>query len=180
MKTLKLIIILCLIFTTIALVPAQSQDYNTVVDSTVQKYKPKRKDYVIIIDYNLGIFSERLFVVDIKTKKIVLQCKVSHAYNSGLIYPTDFSNTPGTNKTCIGVFQTQNTKMGRFGYSMVIDGLDNNINDNAKERAIIFHSTKLMSTPWSNGCFATEESVNKKIIDLTHDGCLVVVLSNKT
>jgi hypothetical protein len=131
------------------------------------------------VDYNLGIFSERLFVINIKTKEIVIQSKVSHAFNSGLIYATDFSNTSGTNKTCVGVFQTENTKVGGFGYSMVINGLDYGVNDNAKNRAIIFHSNKLMKTQWSNGCFATDEKINKQIIDLTHNGCLVIVLSDK-
>ena len=45
-----------------------------------------------------------------------------------------------------GVFKTENTKFGRFGYSMVVDGLDKGINNNAKQRAIIFHSNKLMKT----------------------------------
>jgi hypothetical protein len=61
----------------------------------------------------------------------------------------------------------------------VINGLDYGVNDNAKNRAIIFHSNKLMKTQWSNGCFATDEKINKQIIDLTHNGCLVIVLSDK-
>jgi hypothetical protein len=36
-----------------------------------------------------------------------------------------------------------------------------------------------MKTQWSNGCFATDEKINKQIIDLTHNGCLVIVLSDK-
>ena len=179
MKTLRLVIVLVLIFTVVSFIPVKSQNYDGVIDSTIQKYNPKRKDYVIVIDYNLSIFSERLFVIDVKTKQVVLQCKVSHAYNSGILYPTEFSNISGTNKTCIGVFKTEKPKMGRFGYSMVINGLEKDINDNAKERAIIFHSNKLMKTLWSNGCFATDENFNQKIIDLTNNGCLVIVLSDK-
>jgi hypothetical protein len=178
MKTIKIFIVLILVFTICSFIPSKSQNYNNIIDSTLQKHNPKRNDYVIVIDYNLGIFSNRLFVVDVKTKEIVICSKVSHAFNSGLIYPTDLSNTPGTNKTCVGAFQTENVKFGKFGYSMVVNGLDNGINDNAKKRAIIFHSNKLMKTSWSNGCFATDETTNKKIIDLTHDGCLVIVLSN--
>jgi hypothetical protein len=178
MKTLKLFIVLILIFTVVAFIPAKSQNYGDIVDSTLTKYNPKRKDYAIVVDYNLGIFSERLFVINIKTKEIVIQSKVSHAFNSGVIYPTSLSNITGTNKTCVGVFETENTKFGRFGYSMVINGLDHGINDNAKQRAIIFHSNKLMKTSWSNGCFATDENTNKKIIDLTNNGCLVIVLKN--
>jgi hypothetical protein len=176
MKKLKLIVVFILILTVLAFIPVKNQDYGYVIDSTVKKHNPKRKDYVIVIDYNLGIFSERLFVIDLKTNQKVISSKVSHAFNSGVIYPTNLSNTPGTNKTCVGVFETENTKFGRFGYSMVVNGLDNGINDNAKQRAIIFHSNKIMKTSWSNGCFATDETTNKKIIDLTNNGCLVIVL----
>jgi hypothetical protein len=60
---------------------------------------------------------------------------------------------------------------------MIVDGLDKGINNNAKSRAIIVHSTKKMKTIWSNGCFATSEDVNKKIIDLTKNGCLICVIN---
>ena len=178
MKTLKLIIVFVLILTGLVFIPAKSQNYDFTIDSIVKKYNPNRKDYVILIDYNMGIFSKRLFVIDLKTKQRVISSKVSHAFNSGMLYPTSLSNTTGTNKTCVGVFETENTKFGRFGYSMVINGLDHGINDNAKQRAIIFHSNKLMKTSWSNGCFATDADTNKKIIDLTNNGCLVIVLKN--
>ena len=179
MKTIKIFIVVILIVTLFSFIPTKSCNYDSVIDSTVQKYNPKRKDLIVLIDYNLGLFSKRLFVIDVKTKKIVLTSKVSHAFNSGLIYPTDLSNQAGTNKTCVGVFQTENTKFGKFGYSMIIKGLDNGVNNNAKNRNIIFHSNKLMKTYWSNGCFATDEVTNKKIIDLTQNGCLVLVLPKK-
>jgi hypothetical protein len=59
---------------------------------------------------------------------------------------------------------------------MIIDGLDNGINNNARSRAVIFHSDRKMKTKWSNGCFATPEEINKKIIDLTKNGVLVCVI----
>lgn len=175
----KLLIVLTLLILVFVFIPVKSQQYDGLIDSMVKKYNPKRKDYVILIDYNKNIFTERLFVYDIKTKKQVIISKVSHAFNSGLLFPTNFSNIAGTDKTCIGVFQTEKTKFGRFGYSMIIEGLDYGINNNAKKRSIIFHSNKLMKTIWSKGCFATDEKTNKKIIDLTHNGCLVIVISDK-
>ena len=141
-----------------------------------EKYDAPRKDYVIVIDYTKNIFVNRLYVIDMKTGKAVISCKVSHAYNSGKIYATEFSNKAGTNKSCKGNFVTLGTTMGKFGYSMQVKGLDGGINDNATSRAIIFHSTRKMRTLWSHGCFATSDEANREIIDLTKGGCLVCII----
>lgn len=151
-------------------------EYFKYATQKIENYNPKRKDLVVIIDYRKNIFRERIFVLDMKNKEIILSSRVSHAWNSGVLYPTKISNEKGTNKTSIGSFITRGTKYGGFGYSMIVDGLDKGINNNAKSRAIIFHSTKKMFTPWSKGCFATNEEVNKKLIDLTKNGVLVCVI----
>lgn len=150
--------------------------YFDYAKDKIKKYNPKRKDYVIIVDYTKNIFSERLYVLDMNNNKVVLSCKVSHAWNSGVLYPNSYSNQNGSNKTSKGNYITKGTKYGRFGYSMVVEGLDNGINNNARERAIIFHPDTKMKTKWSNGCFATSESNNRKIIDMTKNGVLVCVI----
>lgn len=154
---------------------AQS-NYYKIANQKIQKYNPKRKDLVIIIDYTKNIFSQRLFLLDMQNKKIILSCKVSHAWNSGFLYPTSYSNFHGTNKSSKGTFITKGTKWGNFGYSMIIEGLDKGVNNYAKNRLIIFHSDKKMKTKWSKGCFATSEENNKKIIDMSKNGVLVCVI----
>ena len=138
-------------------------------------YTVKSNKYVVLIDYSKSIFSKRLFVVDVNNKKMVLTSTVSHAYNSGLQYATKFSNKEGTLMSCIGAFETSSTYYGQFGYSLILKGLDKGINSNAKQRKIIFHSSKKMKTKWSWGCFATPEETNKKLINLIKNGCLVYV-----
>jgi hypothetical protein len=150
----------------------------TIASEKLIEYRIKKRDYVIIVDYTKPIFSERLYVLDMKNKKIVLKSTVSHAFKSGVMYPTDFSNVSGTNKSSKGAFITKGTYNGGFGYSMVIRGLDRGINDNVESRKIIFHSTKKMKTSWSNGCFATPEETNKTIIELTKNGRLVYVITD--
>jgi hypothetical protein len=142
--------------------------YFDYAKEKMKKYNPKRKDYVIIVDYTKNILKERLYVV--------LSCRVSHAWNSGVLHPNLYSNQHGSNKTSKGNYITKGTKYGKFGYSMVIEGLDYGINNNARSRAVIFHSDTKMKTKWSNGCFATSESNNKKIIDMTKNGVLVCVI----
>lgn len=174
MRVLIIFLITFLIITTVT--AFSDSNYFTIAEKRINKYNPKRKDYVIIVDYTKNIFSERLFVLDMKQRKIIISSKVSHAWNSGFLYPSSYSNKNGTNKSCKGNFITIGSKFGSFGYSMVIDGLDRGVNNNARSRAIIFHPDTKMKTKWSNGCFATSESVNKKIIDLTKNGVLVCVI----
>jgi hypothetical protein len=59
---------------------------------------------------------------------------------------------------------------------MKIKGLDRGVNDNVGARAVVFHSDRKMRYPWSNGCFATPEDVNRRIIDRTQGGVLVCVI----
>ena len=153
-----------------------NSEYLDVARTRLEMYKAPRKDYVIVIDYRKNILMERLFVIDMKTAKPVISSRVSHAYNSGKLYATEFSNKSGTNKSSKGTFVTLGTKMGRFGYSMQIKGLDGGVNDNATARAIIFHPDTKMRSVWSHGCFATSEETNRRIIDLTKGGCLVCVI----
>jgi hypothetical protein len=153
-----------------------NSNYFDIAEQRITKYNPKRKDIVIIVDYRKNILTKRLFVLDMKEKKVLISSTVSHAWNSGVMYPNEYSNRHGSNMTSKGNYITRGTNYGFFGYSMIIDGLDNGINNNARTRAVIFHSDRKMKTKWSKGCFATPEETNKKIIDLTKNGVLVCVI----
>lgn len=60
-----------------------TDEYFEIATSNINKYNPKRKDYVIIVDYRKNIMAERLFVLDMVKKEIGISCQVSHAWNSG-------------------------------------------------------------------------------------------------
>lgn len=143
--------------------------------SLIETYSPPRKDYVILIDYSRKISEERLWVIRMSDGKVVIKCRVAHAFLSGRELPTSFSNKVGTKKSCVGAFITLNSYWGRWGYSMKVRGLEPGINDNAFVRSIVFHSDIVQKTTWSEGCFATPHETNKSIIDLTKGGCLVYV-----
>lgn len=177
---MKSVILSCcaLILNTFFLFAEESEitEYINYANAQIEKYHPKRKDYVIIIDYRKSILSERLYLLDVKNKSVVLYSKVSHALKSGFLYARKFSNEHKTNTSCKGTFITKGTKYGKFGYSMILRGLDRGINDNAESRTIIFHSDTKMKSKWSWGCFATPEFINKRIINLTKNGVLVCVV----
>jgi hypothetical protein len=173
MKTIILLSLLSILGLSFVGPFTSNSEYFELANQKIQKYNPPRKDYVIIIDYRKNLLSNRMFVLDMKSNKVVVESRVTHALNSGKLYATDFSNTPNSKKSCVGALLTQNPRMGRYGYSMVVKGLDQGINDNIKKRVIIFHPTR---APWSEGCFAASRETIKKVIDLTHDGCLVYVI----
>lgn len=147
-------------------------------DIVMSKYKCSNKRYMIIIDYTKPITKDRLYLLDVKNKTVVLKCRVGHAIKSGILTPMLISNEKGSDKTCDGVFVTKGTYFGSFGYSMVVKGLDKGVNDNCEVRKIIFHSNeKSKFDLWSKGCFVTTKENNEKIINLTKNGCLVYVKS---
>lgn len=154
----------------------QGNDLYDVAKNGINNYDPPRKDYVIVVDYRKSITSKRLYVIDMETHKVVIETRVSHAFNSGILYARKYSNVPGTNTSSKGNFITNETYYGKFGYSMKIQGMDKGINDNVRKRSIVFHSNKKMKTMWSYGCFATPDEINNEIINLTHSGCLISII----
>ncbi len=124
-----------------------------IVDKAIaiqKQYKVTNDKYVVMIDYSKSIDEERLYVVNIKTAKIEITSIVSHGKNSGKEYATDFSNVKDSYKSSLGAYLTEDTYYGRFGYSLRLKGLDKT-NSLAKERLIVFHSSKIMQTKWSWG-----------------------------
>jgi hypothetical protein len=136
----------------------------------------KNKRYAILIDYSKSIFQKRLWVYDLKNKEVIINCHVSHAFKSGFLYPTEFSNQIGSEKTPRGTFVTCKSYFGKFGYSMRLHGLEEGLNSNSLKRFITFHPGDDLF--WSDGCFMTDSETSKKIIDLTKNGCLMYVYGN--
>lgn len=159
-----------------------TQSNNDLVNFAKEKqniYNPPNKKFVVIIDYKKPMLTDRLYLIDMDKKEIVIETQVSHAIKSGNKYATEFSNVVGSEKSCYGGFITAKTYYGIYGYSLIVDGKDKGVNDNARIRKIVFHSTKKMTNPkypLTYGCFATSEEINIKLINLIKNGCLVYVI----
>ena len=50
-----------------------------------------------------------------------------------------------THQTSLGLFVTDDTYVGKNGYSLRLDGLDRGVNDRARERAIVMHGAPYVS-----------------------------------
>ena len=146
------------------------------------------KKVITIIDFSKPSTEKRLFIIDLENRKLLFQTFVAHGKNSGLIKPTKFSNRIGSNQSSLGFYRTAETYTGRHGYSLMLDGLEKNINDNARKRAIVIHGAKYVSDEFikknnrlgrSWGCPAVSDELSEEIIDLIKDGsCLYIYANN--
>ena len=134
---------------------------------------------ISICDFSLPSNKKRLFVIDLDQNKVLFNTYVAHGANSGAEYANHFSNTPESNQSSPGFYETLNTYNGKNGYSLQLQGLENGINDNANKRAIVMHGADYVSESFiqargyigrSWGCPAVPEKMNKPIIDKIKDG----------
>lgn len=160
----------------ISMQATDTDDYFDSAENAIEHYEPPKKNRVVVIDYRKSLFSTRLYLLDMVNRKVILSSTVSHAWNSGFLWPAEWSNVLGSEKSSPGVYLTQEIYTGKFGKSMRIQGLDKGLNDNARSRAIVFHATPYYLPFWSKGCFETDLETNSRIIDLVAGGTLVCVI----
>jgi hypothetical protein len=140
-----------------------------------QEYKQQlnrlaNRRYLTIVDYRKSLLQDRLYVYDLQRQEVILSSRVSHAFRSGLLYPTKFSNVNGSEQSCYGNFITGEAYQGEWGDAMRLDGISST-NTNARARAVVVHP----GYTWSAACFMTAPEVNERLINLIKGKSLVVV-----
>ena len=152
------------------------------------KITERKREVLTLIDFSKPSTEKRLFVFDMKAKKLLFSSVVSHGKNSGEKYATSFSNEYGSYKSSLGFYLTENTYQGRNGYSLILDGLEEGINDKAKERAIVMHGAAysnpsiIKSTGRlgrSFGCPAVPQALSRPIIDAIKGGSVLYIYAEK-
>lgn len=145
------------------------------------------KDILTLIDFTKPSTEERLYVLDLRHKKLLFSSHVAHGKNSGGNYATSFSNVYGSYKSSLGFYVTENTYQGKNGYSLILNGLEKGINDKAKERAIVIHGADYANPQMalsagrlgrSFGCPALPQQLNKPIINTIKNGTLLFIYAN--
>ena len=139
----------------------------------------ERSERLAVIDYSQPSTARRLWIFDLRQKKLVLRDLVAHGQKSGENFATQFSNSEGSHQSSLGLFRTQESYQGTHGYSLRMDGLEPGFNDQARDRAIVIHAADYVSPLWSKregrigrsqGCPAVRPQVARQVVDKLKDG----------
>jgi hypothetical protein len=127
-----------------------------------------------VIDYSRPSTARRLWVFDLHTQALLYEELVAHGKNSGDNMATRFSNEPDSHQSSIGLYLTEDSYVGKNGYSLRLRGLDEGFNDRAYERAIVMHGAPYVNDDIARtmgrlgrswGCPALREGVARAVID---------------
>lgn len=142
------------------------------------------KSILTIIDFRKSANEKRLWVIDLKNKRLLYHELTAHGRNSGNVFARNFSNTPNSNQSSLGFYITGKTYIGKHGISLKLHGVENGINDMAEARAIVMHGADYVSESYiqkfgrlgrSFGCPAVRMGLHKELIPLLAGGtCLFI------
>jgi hypothetical protein len=135
-----------------------------------------------IIDFSQPSTSKRLWVYDLRSRRLLFEEAVAHGRKSGHNRTTTFSNEPGSFQSSLGLFRTAESYTGKHGYSLRLDGLEPGVNDRARERAIVVHGAEYVNLGVARqqgrlgrslGCPAVRPEVSRPLINAIKDGGLL-------
>jgi len=142
-----------------------------------------------ICDFSQSSSQERMYVIDVRSRKLLYRTFVAHGINSGEEYANSFSNSPESCKSSLGFYITQRTYTGINGLSLRIQGMDKGFNDHANERAIVIHGASYVSERILHkygvmgttfGCPAIPSELSSEIIPLVKNGsCFFIYYPSK-
>ncbi len=127
-----------------------------------------------VIDFSRPSTEKRMWVFDVASRALLYEELVAHGQGSGGNLATQFSNDPESHQSSLGLFKIEDSYIGKNGYSLRLDGLDEGFNDRAKERAIVVHGAAYVSAEMAKkqgrlgrswGCPALDAGVAHEIID---------------
>lgn len=164
-------------------------DYN-VFKSAIDGYNSielANKKLLSIIDYSKPSTEKRFFIIDVENRKLLYITLVAHGKKSGYVNATKFSNKYGSHKSSLGFFRTGYSYFGKRGYSLLLEGLEKGINDNARLRGIVIHGANYVDERFVNGngvigrswgCPAVSKKLSKEIINLLKGGSLLYIYAD--
>ena len=142
---------------------------------------------LVMVDYTKPSTEERLFIIDLRKKQLLISSLVTHGRGTGDLYATKFSNKNNSYSTSSGFYLTGNIYNGKHGESLELYGLEKGKNDNAKKRTIVMHSAYYANKAFaekygrlgrSKGCLVLPTDLNAKIINLISGGVVLYIHTN--
>ena len=151
-----------------------------------------KKPLLYFVDYGLPANTERGYVFDMESFKIVDgPFMVAHGRGSSASkygVPTRFSNRHGSAATSLGLYVAQELysfhgKMAGRSYGSVglrLQGVSEGYNDNARSRRVVAHGAPYVTAKGagrSEGCPAMEPARAKKLLPQLADGAMVFLFA---
>jgi hypothetical protein len=143
--------------------------------------------YVTIIDFDQPSTARRMHVINMSTGHVE-DLLVAHAKKSGDNYATQFSNTPGSNMSSLGVYLTGDAITSpKHGPALLLHGQEPT-NDNALKREIILHGANYVSDDFirkngrlgrSLGCPAVEDALAPRLVEALKGGSIMLIYKSE-
>jgi hypothetical protein len=143
----------------------------------------KNTDVLTVCDFSQPSNKKRMYIIDVKNFKVLLNTYVAHGKNSGVNMAERFSNKPESLQSSLGFYVTKNTYHGKHGLSLRLDGQERGFNDNAEARAVVVHGAEYIGDQRrgagymgrSFGCPAVPQQQAAAVISYIKDGtCLFI------
>ena len=150
----------------------------------VEHGKVSNRRYLTVCDFSLSSNTKRLWLIDTRTKKVVINTLVAHGQRTGEEYAKYFSNISESHQSSMGFFITKQTYSGHNGYSMRMAGMDGRWNSNAYSRDIVMHGADYVSHAYARankrlgrswGCPSVARNMAAPIIDRIKNGSVLFI-----
>ncbi|HRH35771.1 MAG TPA: murein L,D-transpeptidase catalytic domain family protein [Catalimonadaceae bacterium] len=148
------------------------------------RFKPK-KSVIAIADLRRPSNEKRLFLIDLKNRKLLESTWVAHGRNSGMTKAIQYSNEPQSYQTSPGFYLVRNPiQSPKHGLALMLDGLEKGLNDNARKREIIIHGADYVSEDFirktgrcgrSHGCPAVPVDKMESMVKMLANGGLLYI-----
>src|SRR5579863_4573729 len=149
----------------------------------------RRTNILSIADFSQSSSNQRLYVIDVRNRRLLYRTYVAHGINYGQEYANAFSNKMESCKSSLGFYITTGTYTGFNGLSLRIEGMDKGFNDNAAQRAIVIHGATYVSERILHkygvmgttfGCPAIPDDMTTQIIPVVKGGtCFYIYYPSK-
>ncbi|WP_167856929.1 murein L,D-transpeptidase catalytic domain family protein [Hymenobacter aquaticus] len=144
----------------------------------------RRPGVLAVADMDLPSTEKRLWVLNLKDRKVVHRSYVAHGRGSGWVRARRFSNRIKSACTALGFYRTADTYAGKHGLSRRLHGLDRGQNSNALDRYVVLHGADYAGPEYlrqhgqlgySRGCPALPPEQYRAIINAVGEGaCLLL------
>ncbi|RYY36720.1 MAG: murein L,D-transpeptidase catalytic domain family protein [Sphingobacteriaceae bacterium] len=148
---------------------------------------PENSNVITVVDFNKSSREKRMWIIDLVSKKLLLNTWVSHGQGSGNDMANAFSNTANSHQSSLGFYVTDDVYYGKHGRSLKLDGMDAGFNSSARARAIVVHAAdyvcqntinQLGRLGRSHGCPAVSPEVSEMVINTIKGKTMLFITGN--